>query len=94
MGNSLYYGDCLEIMRSLPGVHFVLVCLDPPFNSSAINNLLFSSPAGGQARAQIEPIDDTWHWGEQSEREFRDMQKTVPMDVSNMLVALINFLGK
>jgi adenine specific DNA methylase Mod len=67
--------------------------LTPPFNSNTTYNLLFASPAGDQARAQIEAFDDTWHWGEQSAREFRDIQKTAPTDVSNMLVALIDFLG-
>lgn len=94
MSNRLFYGDCLEVMRTLPEGCCDLIYLDPPFNSNATYNLLFASPAGDQARAQIEAFDDTWHWGEQSEREFREIQKTAPTDVSNMLVALINFLGK
>lgn len=80
-------------MRALPGECCDLIYLDPPFNSNATYNLLFASPSGDQARAQIEAFDDTWHWGEQSAREFRDIQKTAPTDVSDMLVALIDFLG-
>ncbi len=94
MLNKLYFGDCLDIMKSLEGDTVDLVYLDPPFNSNATYNLLFSSPAGDQARAQIEAFDDTWHWGEQSEREFKDIQKSAPTDVSNMLVALVDFLGR
>lgn len=93
MTNKLFFGDCLEVMKTLPEECCDLIYLDPPFNSNATYNLLFSSPAGDQARAQIEAFDDTWHWGEQSAREFRDIQKTAPTDVSNMLVALIDFLG-
>lgn len=80
-------------MRALPEECCDLIYLDPPFNSNATYNLLFASPTGDQARAQIEAFDDTWHWGEQSAREFRDIQKTAPTDVSNMLVALVDFLG-
>ena len=80
-------------MKTLPEECCDLVYLDPPFNSNATYNLLFSSPSGDQARAQIEAFDDTWHWGEQSAREYKDIQKTAPTDVANMLVALIDFLG-
>lgn len=94
MTNKLFFGDCLDVMRTLPEECCDLIYLDPPFNSNATYNLLFASPAGDQAIAQIEAFDDTWHWGEQSAREFRDIQKTAPTDVSNMLVALVDFLGK
>jgi adenine specific DNA methylase Mod len=82
------------VMKTLPEECCDLVYLDPPFNSNATYNLLFSSPSGDQARAQIEAFDDTWHWGEQSEKEFKDIRKTAPTDVSNMLVALIDFLER
>jgi len=94
MVNKLYFGDCLDVMRAIQGDLVDLVYLDPPFNSNASYNLLFASPSGDQARAQIEAFDDTWHWGEQSEREFKDIRKTAPTDVSNMLVALVDFLGR
>jgi adenine specific DNA methylase Mod len=81
-------------MKAIQDETINLVYLDPPFNSNSTYNLLFASPSGDQARAQIEAFDDTWHWGEQSEREFKDIQKTAPTDVSNMLVALVDFLGR
>jgi adenine specific DNA methylase Mod len=93
MTNKLFYGDCLGVMKTLPEECCDLIYLDPPFNSNATYNLLFASPTGDQARAQIEAFDDTWHWGEQSAREYKDIQKTAPTDVSNMLVALVAFLG-
>ena len=31
--NTLYYGDCLEIMADFSDNSIDLICLDPPFNS-------------------------------------------------------------
>ncbi len=39
--NSLYYGDCLEVMREWPDACIDLIYLDPPFNSNVNYNLLF-----------------------------------------------------
>ncbi len=40
--NVLYYGDNLEILRKyIPDNSIDLICLDPPFNSSATYNVLF-----------------------------------------------------
>jgi 16S rRNA G966 N2-methylase RsmD len=40
--NVLYYGDNLEILQKyIPGNSIDLICLDPPFNSSATYNVLF-----------------------------------------------------
>ena len=91
--NKLFFGDCLDILKALPDEYCDLVYLDPPFNSNATYNLLFASPSGKNAKAQIEAFDDTWHWGEQSAREFRDIQQNASTDVSNMLVALVDLLG-
>ena len=33
--NSLFYGDCLEVMRGWPEGFVDLCYLDPPFNSKA-----------------------------------------------------------
>ena len=30
--NTLYYGDCLDILRDFPSDCVDLICLDPPFN--------------------------------------------------------------
>ena len=68
---TLYYGDNLPILRTLPSNSVDLVYLDPPFNSKRDYNLLFRSPAGEQSDAQITAFEDSWHWGEQAERERR-----------------------
>ena len=53
--NRLYYGDNLTVLRNdIPSESVDLVYLDPPFNSQANYNVLFKSPAGEKAHAQIE----------------------------------------
>jgi site-specific DNA-methyltransferase (adenine-specific) len=94
MPNRLYFGDCLDIMKSLEGETVDLVYLDPPFNSNATYNVLFASPKGQHAKAQIEAFDDTWHWGEQSEGEYREILKSGATDISNTLSSIIDFLGR
>jgi len=66
----LYFGDNLAVMREYIADHSVdLVYLDPPFNSNRDYNLLFKTPKGQQADAQIMAFEDTWHWDKQAERE-------------------------
>lgn len=71
--NALYYGDNLEVLRTFPAAAVDLVYLDPPFNSKRDYNLLFKSPKGQQSEAQITVFKDSWHWGEQAEREFDEV---------------------
>jgi len=50
-----------------------LIYLDPPFNSKQVYNVLFKTPKGQASDAQITAFSDTWHWGEQAEREFAEL---------------------
>ncbi len=60
MGNHLYYGDNLAVLReSIASESVDLIYLDPPFNSQANYNVLFRSPTGDQSKAQIEAFEDT-----------------------------------
>jgi DNA modification methylase len=93
--NSLYYGDNLQILRNeIRDESVDLVYLDPPFNSQATYNVLFSSPKGHEASAQIEAFEDTWHWGPQAEKEFQELVHQPNTDVSEMMQALRRFLGE
>jgi len=48
--DSLYYGDCLEVLREWPPASVDLCYLDPPFKSDTDYNILFGkSSEGGQA---------------------------------------------
>ena len=69
--NHLYYGDNLAILRDrIPADSVDLIYLDPPFNSNRSYNVLFRSPAGAEAAAQIQAFDDTWHWSPHTEEQF------------------------
>ena len=60
MGNHLYYGDNLAVLRnSIASATVDLVYLDPPFNSNASYNVLFRGPSGNASAAQIEALVDS-----------------------------------
>src|SRR6185295_201123 len=93
--NSLYFGDNLDILRNdIKPESVDLIYLDPPFNSKASYNRLFRSPSGLIPQAQITAFEDTWHWGEQAEREFAELVQQPNTDVSEMIQALRRFLGE
>jgi DNA modification methylase len=71
-----------------------LIYLDPPFNSKRDYNLLFKSPKGQQSEAQITAFEDSWHWGEQAEREFDQLLHQANTDVAQLMKALRAFLGE
>jgi DNA modification methylase len=93
--NTLYFGDNLQILRdSIRDESVDLIYLDPPFNSKRDYNLLFKSPKGHESDAQITAFEDSWHWGEQAEREFGELIHQPNTDVAEMMNALRNFLGE
>jgi len=95
MPNRLYYGDNLEILREHIGDASVdLVYLDPPFNSNATYNVLFRSPTGEHAKAQIEAFEDTWHWNESAERAFDEVLHRPNIEAAGLLRALRSLLGE
>lgn len=52
--DSLYYGDCLEVLKSWPPESIDLCYLDPPFKSDTDYNILFGkSSGGGRARRYL-----------------------------------------
>jgi site-specific DNA-methyltransferase (adenine-specific) len=63
--NQLFFGDNLEILRSgrIPVSSVDLIYLDPPFNSNATYNILFTEKGGEKSAAQITAFEDTWPWG-------------------------------
>ena len=99
--NQLYFGDNLNVLREHIATESVdLIYLDPPFNSKRDYNLLFKSPKGrdgspgAESQAQITAFEDSWHWGEQAEREFDELVHAPNTDVSEMMQALRRFLGE
>lgn len=93
--NTLYYGDNLHVLRAHLAAESVdLIYLDPPFNSKRDYNLLFKSPKGQQSEAQITGFEDSWHWGEQAEREFDALLHQPNTEVAQLIRALRQFLGE
>jgi DNA modification methylase len=94
MANKLFYGDNLDVLREHVKDQTVdLVYLDPPFNSNANYNVLFKSPLGIDAAAQIRAFEDTWTWGDEAEKAYRSMAG-INIDAFNLLQALRSFLGE
>jgi site-specific DNA-methyltransferase (adenine-specific) len=98
MTNTLYYGDCLDVLRELAEDHpqgiADLIYLDPPFNSKRDYAVLFSTPKGEKSDAQITAFEDTWHWGQQAADEFHSLTKQPNTAVAEMMIALRSFLGE
>ena len=92
---SLYFGDNLFVLRDeIKSESVDLVYLDPPFNSKRDYNLLFKTPKGHDSDAQIAAFEDSWHWGEQAEREFSELLHQGNTDVSEMIQSLRRFLNE
>lgn len=91
--NKLYFGDNLYVMRDhIPSESIDLVYLDPPFNSNKNYNILFNSPKGQKSEAQITAFEDTWHWGDQAEREYTEILHQPNTDIAEMILSFRKFL--
>ncbi len=94
LGNTLYYGDNLPILREHVLDESVdLVYLDPPFNSNRSYNVLFKDESGKHSEAQIEAFEDTWHWGETAEQTYYELWTMAPDEVSKAVAALRQLVG-
>jgi len=93
--NQLFFGDNLDVLReSIRDESVDLVYLDPPFNSKRDYNLLFKSPEGGESHAQITAFEDSWHWGEQAEREYAEILRSGHTRMADLIAAFRSFLGE
>jgi DNA modification methylase len=91
--NRLYYGDNLDVLRHHVGSETVeLVYLDPPFNSNANYNALFSEQDGARSAAQVVAFEDTWRWDQAAVSAFEDAVNQGG-EVASALAALRSFLG-
>jgi DNA modification methylase len=93
VGNTLYYGDNLDILRRYISDESVdLIYLDPPFNSSVDYNVLFAEHSGDRAAAQIKAFEDTWTWSIDSVAAFEEVVECGGT-VSQALQAFRQMLG-
>ncbi|MHB1285891.1 MAG: DNA methyltransferase [Leptospirales bacterium] len=93
--NSLYYGDNLEVLRNktdFPDESIDLIYLDPPFNSKRDYNVIYKTPTGHESDSQITAFEDSWHWGDQAEREYLELVRQPNTDLSELIQALRKFL--
>lgn len=94
MGNRLYYGDNLDVLRAhVRDESADLVYLDPPFNSNTGYNLLFASADSSRSNASIEAFDDTWTWGEASNNALLDIDSGTNRSLQVMMRAMHDALG-
>ncbi len=93
--NKLYFGDNLDILREHIADESVdhIYLESARFNSKRDYSVLFKTPKGHESDAQITAFEDSWHWGEQAEREFNELLHAPNTDVAEMMLALRKFLG-
>ena len=71
--NHLYFGDNLDVLRRhIPSESVDLIYLDPPFNSKATYNVLFSERDGSRSAAQINAFKDSWRWDEAAVQAYNE----------------------
>jgi len=78
--NTLYYGDCLEVMRDWDKQSVDLIYLDPPFNSKANYNIIFGNKKRGPEKmdlAQMTAFADTWYWDENAQERVDNIKRAV-----------------
>ena len=68
--NSLYYGDCLNVLQQWPSECVDLIYLDPPFNSNRDYNLIFKDREKKHGKPQTKAFNDTWHYDSAAEERL------------------------
>ena len=92
-GNTLYYGDNLDVLREhVPNESVDLIYLDPPFNSNQSYNVLFAERDGSRSAAQIKAFEDTWRWDQAAAAAYQEVVEAGGK-VSEGLQAFRLFLG-
>jgi len=89
--NTLYYGDCLEVMRAWDAACVDLIYLDPPFNSKVDYNILFGNQARGAEKvdlAQTTAFADTWYWDENAQVRVDNIKRAVAHPAHRAIDAL------
>ena len=88
---TLYYGDCLDWMQRWDDASVDLIYLDPPFNSKANYNVLYSSEGGNDA--QYRAFTDTWTWDEAAADRFAAYEGAIGRLAHNAITGLHRILG-
>lgn len=92
--NTLYYGDNLDILRRYVADGSIdLIYLDPPFNSKANYNMLFTEHSGEQSASQFQAFEDTWTWDHTAAQNYQQVVEAGGK-VSQTLIAFRSMLGE
>ena len=89
--NTLYYGDCLNVMQQWDDNTVDIICLDPPFNS----NERYSSPfkkSGLNIDAQIKAFDDMWRWDEAAAARVTRLTSALANPISQVIAGFELFI--
>ena len=89
--NTLYYGDCLDIMAGFPDGYIDLICLDPPFNSNEKYNKVFKD-SGLLIDPQIKAFDDVWLWDDTSAERVARVKNAVANPASKVIAGFEGFI--
>ena len=91
--NTLYYGDCLDIMSGFPDNYIDLICLDPPFNSDEKYNKVFKD-SGLRIDPQIKAFDDVWLWDDTSAERVERVKNAVANPASKVIAGFEGFIPR
>ena len=91
--NTLYYGDCLDIMSGFPDGYIDLICLDPPFNSNEKYNKVFKD-SGLHIDPQIKAFDDVWLWDNTSAERVERVKNAVANPASKVIAGFEGFIPR
>ncbi len=89
--NTLYYGDCLDIMADFEDKCIDLICLDPPFNSNEKYNKVFKD-SGLLIDPQIKAFDDVWLWDNTSAERVERVKNAVANPASKVIAGFEGFI--
>ena len=94
--DSLYYGDCLDVLREWPAGCVDLCYLDPPFNSKSNYNILFGrgQDSGGGNFAQAVAFEDTWTWDDAAQDRVDALELAVAHPAHDVIRGLRIILGE
>lgn len=89
--NTLYYGDCLDVMREFPDECVDLICLDPPFNSDEDYNLCFKD-SGLSINPQIKGFEDMWTWDDAAQKRTQRLKSAIANPASKVISGFESFI--
>ena len=89
--NTLYYGDCLDIIADFPSDCVDLICLDPPFNSNAKYHAIFRD-SSLSIKPQLKAFDDMWLWDDKSEVRVAQIKNAIANPASKVIAGFEQFI--